>query len=386
MSKNMPANIIILGIVSLLADISSEMVYPLIPYFLVYVLGTNIYFLGIIEGIAESTASLLKVFFGVFSDRIQKRKIFAIFGYGVSSAGKLLLAMAASWPMVLSSRFVDRTGKGIRTAPRDALISESAAAGKRGAAFGLHRAMDTAGAVIGAGLAFLVLLKFSDNIRGVFYLALIPAILSVIAMVFIREGKKADKKEAKVSIKSYFSLKQYPRQLKIFLLISFIFTIGNSSNLFLILKAMDIGFLPIYALLLYMIYSVSHSLSSYPAAKLSDRIGRKAILAIGYFLFGIIYLGFAFIGVKAAYWALFLVYGLYSGLTEGVEKAFVADNSPENLKATALGMHATVAGITLLPASVLAGLLWQFAGPSAPFYFSGLTGFISTILILKYIE
>ena len=382
----MPVNIIILGIVSLLADISSEMVYPLIPYFLVYVLGTNIYFLGIIEGIAESTASLLKVFFGIFSDRIKKRKIFAIFGYGASSAGKLLLALAASWPSVLASRFVDRLGKGIRTAPRDALISESAAAGKRGAAFGLHRAMDTAGAVVGTGLAFLILLKFSDNIRGVFYLALIPAVLSILAMVFVRENKRADKEEAKNSFKSYFSLKQYPRQLKIFLLISFVFTIGNSSNLFLILKAMDIGFLPLYALLLYITYNISHSLSSYPAAKLSDKIGRKKILAIGYFLFGIIYLGFAFVSIKAAYWAFFLIYGLYSGLTEGVEKAFVADNSPKNLKATALGMHAAVAGATLLPASVLAGLLWQFAGSAAPFYFSGLTGFISAILILKYIK
>ncbi len=380
-------NIVILGFVSLLADVSSEMIYPLLPYFLIYVLGSGIYAIGIIEGIAESTASLLKVFFGIYSDRIKKRKFFAFWGYLFSFFGKIFLLLASSWGGVLFSRFVDRIGKGVRTAPRDALIVESSEQNKRGASFGLHRALDTLGAVLGVGIAFVVLRYFSDSIRNIFLLSLIPAILSALLVLAIKEkNKEKTPIKEKINFKEYFDFQKYPKNLKIFLLISFIFTIGNSSNLFLILKAINIGFAPIYALLLYMTYNITHSLFSYPAAKLSDKIGRKKILILAYFLFGLVYLGFSFINFKTAYWFLFLLYGIYGGLSEGVEKAFVSDYTPKNLKATVLGAHATIVGVTLLPASILTGFLWKYFGPNTPFFFSSLTAFLSIILLIKYIK
>ncbi len=380
-------NIVILGFVSLLADVSSEMIYPLLPYFLIYVLGSGIYAIGIIEGIAESTASLLKIFFGIYSDRVKKRKFFAFWGYLFSFLGKIFLVLASSWGGVLFSRFVDRIGKGIRTAPRDALIVESSEQDKRGASFGLHRALDTLGAVLGVGIAFVVLKYFSNSIRNVFLLALIPAILSALLVLTVKEkNKEKTSAKEKINFKEYFDFQKYPKNLKIFLLISFIFTIGNSSNLFLILKAIDIGFAPIYALLLYMTYNITHSLFSYPAAKLSDKIGRKKILILAYFLFGSVYLGFSFINLKTVYWFLFLLYGIYGGLSEGVEKAFVSDYAPKNLKATVLGAHATIVGITLLPASILAGFLWKYFGSNTPFFFSSLTAFLSIILLIKCIK
>lgn len=381
-------NIFILGLVSFFTDISSEMVYPLIPAFLVGTIGVSAIALGTIEGIAQSTGSLLKVFFGYFSDQTKKRKMFASFGYGISAFSKLILALASGWLMVLISRFVDRFGKGVRTAPRDALIAESANQDKKGGAFGLHRTMDTAGAIVGILIAFFILKNFSSEIKTVFYWALVPAVISVLIITFFVKDKKPktlEQNEVKKE-KIKLSWSALPKQLKIFLGITFIFALGNSSNLFLILKALDIGFLPLYALLLYATYNISYFLFLYPASSLSDKIGRKGLLVSGYFLYGAVYLSFAFVNIQSIYWILFAIYGIYIGLTEGVEKALVVDNSPPGLKATALGMHATVVGVTLLPASVVAGVLWQYFGASTPFYLSGLTGFISSILALKYLK
>lgn len=373
-------NIIILGIASLLTDISSEMVYPILPVFLVTTLGASPAVLGAIEGIAESLASLMKVFSGFWSDKIRRRKPFTIFGYANSAFGKLFLFFAASWHMVLAGRIIDRFGKGVRTAPRDAIIADSAAAGKRGAAYGLHRTMDTAGAITGVVLAYLLVINIKNPVRvdfqRIFLWSLVPAFLGVAFLFLVREKKDGIKIEAK---KIKFQWKALDKRLKMFLIFSFIFTLGNSSNQFLLLRAQKLGNPLATVILMYLTYNIIYGLFAYPASRLSDKIGRKKILVAGYFFYGVVYLGFGMSSSLSMLWLLFGIYGLYIGFTEGVEKALVADIAPENLKATAIGLHATLVGIGLLPASLLAGLLWKFFGPAAPFYFGGVVGILSSV-------
>jgi MFS family permease len=374
-------NIILLGITSLLTDISSEMVYPLLPVYLVSVLGTSPAILGVIEGIAESLASLLKVFSGYFSDKIKARKPFTIFGYAASAIGKLLLYLSTSWGYVLFSRIVDRFGKGVRTAPRDALIADSAKAQKKGAAFGLHRAMDTLGAVIGVTAAYLLLKNFQDGLKSglkeIFLLSLIPGVIGVFFLFFVRENKSLAAQKPREKLR--FNWKSLDRRLKLFLVFSFIFTLGNSSNQFLLLRAKEAGNPLATVILFYLLYNLIFSLVSYPAGRLSDKIGRKKLLVWGYLFYGVVYLGFALNNSPGMFWLLFGVYGLYTGFTEGVEKALVSDIAPAELRATAIGLHATLVGIGLLPASLLAGLLWKYFGPQAAFYFGSFMGITASI-------
>jgi MFS family permease len=378
-------NIIILGLTSLFTDIATEMVYPLIPFFLTATLGASPAILGIVEGIAESTASLLKVFSGYISDRLGRRKELAIGGYASSTAGKLLLVMATGWGMVLAARFVDRVGKGIRTAPRDALIADSAEAGKTGRAFGLHRAMDTAGAAIGVFLAYMFFTSHQGEYTAVFLWSLLPAAVGVLILFFIRERGRRDEERPRMPALRWRVL---PKKLRLFLVIAFLFTLGNSSNTFLLLRAGNVGFSPATAILLYLVYNLSYALFSYPAGHLSDRLGRKALLVTGYAVYGLVYLGFAFIagaGNPIAVWILFGLYGLYSGLTDGIEKAFVADMAPVEVRGTAIGLHATLVGIGLLPASLIAGGLWVEAGASAPFLFGGGVGLCAAAGLLLFL-
>ncbi len=369
-------NIIILSITSLLTDISSEMVYPLLPIFLVNTLGASPAVLGVIEGVAESLASLTKVFSGLWSDRIKRRRPFTIFGYAGSGVGKIFLYLATGWHAVLLGRIIDRFGKGVRTAPRDAIIADSAEAGKRGAAYGLHRAMDTIGASLGVLLAYLLIINFKQPPREIFLISLIPAFLGVLFLFFIKEKKIEIKPAAK---KIEFRWKILDKRLKMFLIFSFIFTLGNSSNQFLLLRAQNLGNPLATVLLMYLTYNLVYGLFAYPAARLSDKIGKKKILAAGYFFYGLVYLGFAVFSSTSALWGMFAVYGLYIAFTEGVEKALVADIAPGELKATAIGLHATLVGIRLLPASLLAGLSWKIFGSAAPFYFGGIMGIISSV-------
>jgi len=368
-------NIIILGITSLLTDISSEMVYPVLPVFLVTTLGASPAILGMIEGIAESLASLLKIFSGYFSDKIKKRKPFAILGYSGSTVGKFILFIASGWHYVLAGRVVDRIGKGIRTAPRDALIADSAHEKKRGAAFGLHRAMDTFGACIGVFLAYLLVTRYQGNLRDIFLFSLVPAVLGV-GFLFLAKEKQAQVMPPKEKLK--FKWSALDKRLKLFLIFTFVFTLGNSSNQFLLLRAQNAGNPLPQVILYYLFYNIVYGLFSYPAARLSDRIGRKTLLVLGYFFYGVVYLGFAISGVNM-FWMLFGLYGLYMAFTEGVEKAFISDIAPKDLRATTIGLHAMLVGIGLLPASILAGLLWKFFGPAAPFYFGGFMGIVSSI-------
>lgn len=287
-------NIVVLGIVSFLTDISSEMVYPLLPIFLTVNLGASPAIMGIIEGIAESLASLLKVFSGYWGDKTKRKKELAIVGYGSSFLGKIILILAGSWGGVLLSRVVDRLGKGVRTAPRDALIADSAEEKSYGQAFGLHRAMDTFGAVIGVAIAYLLLMADTSNFERIFLFSMIPALLGVVALFFIRQPRKE-----KESGKTFsFSWSQLDGRLKAFLILTFIFNLGNSSNQFLLLRANKLGASAPLVVLLYLVYNLSYWILSYPAGRISDRIGRKKVLVVGYFIYALVYLGFAWVPQK----------------------------------------------------------------------------------------
>jgi MFS family permease len=369
-------NIIILGITSLLTDISSEMIYPILPIYLVTQLGAGPAILGLIEGIAESLSSLLKVFSGYFSDKIKARKPFTIFGYASSIAGKFFLYISVNWWFVLAGRVIDRFGKGVRVAPRDALIADSAKAQKRGAAFGLHRAMDTLGAIIGVFAAYLLITKYKGTFKNIFLFSLIPAFLGVLFLFLVKE-KKSQAQSPPLKIK--FQWKALDRRLKFFLIFTFIFTLGNSSNQFLLLRAKSLGSTLPQVILFYLVYNIVYGLVAYPASRLSDKLGRKKLLVSGYLFYGLVYLGFAMNKSMHNFWFLFGVYGLYIGFTEGVEKALVADIAPAQLRATAIGLHATLVGIGLLPASLLAGVIWKFLGPAWTFYFGSFMGIMASI-------
>jgi len=365
-------NIIIAGLTSLLTDVSTEMVYPLLPLFLTTTLGATPAIVGIIEGLAESLASLLKVFSGAISDRLGRRKPLAIAGYGMATLGKIFLALAGSWVMVLAGRLVDRFGKGVRTAPRDAIIAESATENGRGRAFGLHRLLDTLGAAIGVVLAYFFLTSYEGDYRPIFIVSIIPAALGVAVLLFLREkgnGQAIGRRQLS------FDWRGLDPRLRAFLVVTFLFTLGNSSNQFLLLRAQNLGFDAATVVLLYLVYNLTYALISYPAGRLSDRIGRRPLLVLGYAAYGLVYLGFALASRRSTLWWLFAAYGLYIGVTEGVEKALVADIAPADQKATLIGLHATLVGIGLLPASAFAGLLWNLRGPAAPFYFGAATGF-----------
>jgi len=384
-------NIILLGITSLLTDISSEMVYPILPIYLVTQLGVGPAILGLIEGTAESLASLLKVFSGYFSDKLKQRKPFTILGYASSTVGKFFLYISTSWLYVLAGRVIDRFGKGVRTAPRDALIAESAKANKRGAAFGLHRAMDTLGATFGVFIAYLLITRYKGNFKYIFLFSLIPAFLAVVFLFFIKEQRPTQKKNREKLQFSRSAInsdagsriagkwRALDKKLKLFLIFTFIFTLGNSSNQFLLLRTKNAGSPMPQVILFYLFYNIVYFLVSYPAARLSDRIGRKKLLVLGYLFYGLVYLGFAVNHSINNFWFLFGLYGLYMGFTEGVEKALVADIAPVDLRATAIGLHATLVGIGLLPASILAGILWKFQGASVPFYFGALMGIVASV-------
>ena len=372
-------NVWITGLTSFFTDISSEMVYPLLPLYLTLHLGAGTEIVGLVEGVAESLASLLKVFSGYISDKVGKRKPLAVMGYASSALGKFFLYISTSWWWVLLGRVVDRFGKGVRTAPRDAIIADSTDSSKRGQAFGLHRTLDTLGAVIGTILAYYFFFRYQKEpgvYNLVFLWALLPAFLGVVILLFVRETGKGKREGRILQISRWRDLS--PR-LKGFLLVVFLFTLGNSSNQFLILRAKDIGFTAAQAILLYLTFNVIYSLSSYPAGKISDKIGRRTLLVLGYLAYGLVYLGFAFFSTSYLIWSLFGLYGIYMGFTEGVEKALVADLSPVDLRATVIGLHATLVGLGLFPASFIAGLLWRFFGAQAPFLFGGFLGLLASL-------
>jgi MFS family permease len=350
-------NILSLGLVSLFTDLSTEMAYPIIPIFLKEILKAQPLFIGLVEAIAESTASILKTFSGYISDRLKKRKLFIFIGYSLSALAKPLLACATQGWHVLLVRFSDRVGKGIRTAPRDALIADSAKDGYFGRTYGFHRSLDTLGALLGPLTAFIILALSTNNYRLLFGLAIIPGL---IAIAIILLGVREIVPEAKRVFK--FSLEQIDTRLKVFLVIMVIFTLGNSSDAFLLLRARNVGVSATMIPLLWLAFNASYFLWAFPAGVLSDRIGRRKTIFLGLIVFSLSYTAFSFNHSPIIIWFIFVIYGLYYGFTEGNLRAYVADLTNSEIRATAFGIYHTVVGITLLPANLLMGFLWQKFG------------------------
>lgn len=376
-------NVTIAGLVSFFMDVSSEMIYPLVPLFLANVLGVNKSVIGLIEGIAESTASLLKVFSGWFSDKIGNRKWLMALGYGISTLSRPFVALATGWHQVLGSRFIDRFGKGVRTAPRDAIIAESAEKTHLGRAFGFHRAMDTMGAVIGPALAFFFLGMFSNDYRKVFWLSMVPGVIAVLFIIFFISEKK--KVQAPHAEKPKLTLAHFEWKFSFFVVIAGIFAVGNSSDVFLILRAQQIGITTVMIPVVYLLFNLVYSLSALPAGIAADRFGRKRIILLGFVLFAILYYGFAVASSARSIWILFGLYGLFMGLTEGIQKAFLATIIPQDFKATAFGVYNTVVGLAMFPASLIGGWLWDHISPSATFYFGSITAGLSAGLFVVLI-
>jgi MFS family permease len=361
-------NVIILGFVSLLNDAASEMIYPLLPVFLSSVLGAGPAALGVIEGVAESTASFLKLYSGYLSDRVKRRKGWVVAGYSISNVIRPLIAFAGSWVDVLILRFSDRVGKGLRTSPRDAMIADSTPAAHRGTAYGFHRAMDHAGAIVGPLLATGLLLIFRDRISTVFLLSVIPGSLAVLLLLL---GIREQRQPPRAAVAAGFSVRsawtEMPAGFRKYLLIILIFTLGNSTDAFLLMRAQHLG-VPVALLpAIWVTLHVVKTAFSVPGGALSDRMGRKQVIVTGWVVYALVYAGFALARQPWHAWALFAVYGVYFGLTEGVEKALVADFAPVHLRGSAFGLFHLAVGLGAFPASLLFGLVWERAGAAAAF-------------------
>jgi MFS family permease len=393
--RRLPRNVFAISFVSLLNDASSEIIYPLLPVFLSLTLGASPGIVGLIEGAAESISSLLKLFAGYFSDRIGKRKLFVVLGYALSSFARPLLAFATNWHQVLAIRLSDRTGKGIRSAPRDAMIADTVAIDERGLAFGFHRAMDHTGAVVGPLIGYLLLkLLAADQNPGandymkVFFLASIPALAAVVVVAFfVREPpRKASANSPVVSAPVRLSLRGFDSNFKRFLLILALFTLSNSSDAFLLLRAQSLGVSVTSLLLLWASLHVSKVISSIFGGDLSDRLGRRRLIVSGWILYAAVYAGFAFVSNEISVWILFLIYGIYFGLAEGAEKALVADLVRPEQRGTAYGLYNLAFGITVLPASLLMGGLWDWRGPQIAFLVSATLGATAAVLLMLLVK
>ena len=380
----LPAAVWLLGLVSLFNDSASELLYPLVPLYLASVLMAGPQALGIIEGIAEAVGGLLKLFSGVLADKTASTKGWVVGGYSLAALARPLLAFASSWPMVLALRFADRVGKGLRTAPRDTLLALSVTPQQRGLAFGLHRAMDNAGAVIGP-LVAAGLLAFNVPLADIFLWTAVPGVIAVSLAAGIREPQRVGQPVLRVAFS--WSLQGFPTAFKRYLLVLALFTLGNSSNMFLLLRAKELG-LPNYQVpLLWAFVSATAMLFSTPLSALSDRIGRQQLILGGWTLYGLFYLLLSLNGGPAwLLWPLFAGYGLFMAATEGTEKALVADLAPTTLLGTAYGWFNLTTGIMLLPASLLFGWLWQTFSPAPAFGFSAGCALTAALLLHYWVS
>lgn len=380
---NLPKTVIFLGFVSFLTDLSNEMIYPLLPIFLSTVLGAGAIALGIIEGIAESTAALLKAVSGIWADRLRRRKPFVIAGYGLSGIVRPLIGLAALWTFVLAIRVLDRIGKGLRTSPRDALIADVTESSQRGTAYGFHRAMDHAGAVVGPLIAAGLLGFGSISIRHVFLLSGIPACaVMVVLIACISEPRINGVRHPNPStLKLHWH--DVGRDYKVFLLSILVFTLGNSTDAFLLLRLKDAGVFVSGVAMLWSVHHLVKMFSTYVGGRLSDRIGRRRMILFEWLVYAVIYLAFAMVGSPTMLIILFVAYGLYFGFTEPSERAWVADLVPEQLRGTAFGYYHGVISFGALPASIIFGFLWQIYGVDAAFLTgAGLAAGASAILFM----
>ncbi len=392
--RRLPRNVFAISLVSLLNDASSEIIYPFLSIFLSTTLYASPLAIGMIEGAAESVSSLLKLFAGYFSDRLGKRKGLVVFGYALASVSRPLLAFATTWQQALGIRIMDRVGKGIRSAPRDAMIADAAEPRERGLAFGFHRAMDHAGAIIGPLLGYAILVwvatdknsPTSTDYQKIFLIASVPALAAVlVAAFFVRETRAAHRApviELNGIKPPRLSLRGFDGNFKRFLLILVLFTLSNSSDLFLLRRAQDAGVSVATIPLLWAALHGIKVLSSLVGGDLSDRLGRKTLIASGWLLYAAVYAGFAFVSSVGAAWALFLVYGIYFGLAEGAEKALVADLVRAEQRGTAYGLYNLAFSIAVFPASLLMGELWAWAGAQTAFLVSAGLSTIAAVLLL----
>lgn len=376
--KGIKKNVIFLSFVSLFTDISSEMIFPILPLFLANVLGVNKAVIGLIEGVAESTAALLKTFSGWLSDKLRKRKVLILIGYGLSTIVKPFLALSATWQHVLTVRFLDRVGKGVRTSPRDALVAASTERRFMGKAFGLNRSFDKIGAIIGTLLAFWLLTKFVENYRLVFWLSVIPAILSVLIIIFFVKDVKKDGDKSKIF---KFRWKTLNPNYKRFIFVASVFGIANFSYAFLILKANEMGIAVALIPIVYLVYNIFFAGFAVPAGNLSDRIGRKKVLGIGYLIFSVVCFGFVYASSPYFAWLLFALYGVSLAFTDAISRAFVSDLVKEEERGTAIGIYHTCIGFAAFPASFIFGNLWNFVGSNFAFSFAAILSLFASFLL-----
>lgn len=377
----LPRTVWLLGLVSFFNDTASELVYPLVPIYLASVLMTGPKALGLIEGIAEATGSLLKLFSGVMSDRMRSTKHWVVGGYTLAAIARPLLAFTTAWPMVLALRFADRVGKGLRTSPRDALLAQTVDKQHRGLAFGLHRTMDNAGAVVGPLLAAWLLAEHMP-LKNVFLWASLGGVIAVILALSVKEPKRdADRAVHRFN----WSVKALPAPFKRYLMVVALFTLGNASNMFLLLRAKDMGFPEYQVPLLWALVSFTAALFSTPLSALSDKLGRVRLIVGGWVVYSVFYLLLGLNGHPMLVWPLFAFYGLFMAATEGAEKALVADMVPREVLGTAYGWFNLAAGIMLLPASIIFGWLWQATNPLTAFGFSAACALLAALLLRVWV-
>lgn len=396
----LPTNVWVLSAASFLTDVSSEMLNNLLPLFLYNVLGVGTAIIGLIDGIAETTASLVKIYSGVFSDRIGKRKPLTISGYLLSTLAKPFLYLATSWGWVLGVRFVDRIGKGIRTAPRDALLAGSVSTEQRGFAFGLHRASDTAGAFTGLGIAACLIWinqagkaqLTQATFQWVVLASILPAALAVLILVIGARDVEATKTANSIVPTFRFTWNNLDRRIKAFILVIALFTLGNSSDAFIILRSQERGLSVLQILGMLLTFNAIYTLLSSPAGVLSDRIGRKGLILAGWTIYGLVYLCLAFAKTGFQVWLFFSLYGIYYALTEGTARAYIADLVSQDQRGGAYGLFHAAIGLASLPASLIAGILWQGIGPwagfgpSAPFIFGAGMAILSVGLLVSWVK
>lgn len=389
MFKKVPFNVFILGLVSFCNDLASQMVYPIVPLFLTGVLHAPVSVVGLIEGIAEGAGSVFKFFFGYLSDKLHKRKIFVVSGYGTASVARLIIGLATIWPVVLVGRVLDKFGKGLRTSARDSLLLQNARKDNKGFIFGFHRAMDSFGAIFGSLMAVFFMDIFKENLRPIFFIAFFVGLLGVVLLVLLVKEKTQDVGQTKYTavVKSFKNIwkrdswRKMHGKLKLFFIVSIIFSLGNSSDAFLILRAKDLGLTSTLTILAFVVYNISYTAFSTPAGQLADKIGSKRVFLFGLVVFSAVYAAFAWIHNPFWLWVLFPIYGIYIAFTDGVSKSYIADYITEENSGTFFGLYEMGISIAIFFASFIGGLLWSTFGASSTFYYGSIMALIAFLLL-----